>query len=78
MDLQWSQVDLNRENPCAWIHPDQSKSRRAIAVPLSTTAVSVIRSQIGKCQTHVFSYKGRSVTVVNTKAWKAALKRAGI
>ena len=38
----------------------------------------MIRSQLGKCPTHVFSYKGNSVTVVNTKAWKSALKRAGI
>lgn len=76
IDLQWSQVDLTRR--CAWIHPDQAKARRAIAVPLSPAAVEIIRAQIGKSQTHVFSYKGKPVTVVNTKAWRAALKRSGI
>ena len=78
MGLQWSQVDLERKCACAWIHPEQSKNRKGIPVPLSDAAVSVIRSQLGKCPTHVFSYKGNSVTVVNTKAWKSALKRAGI
>jgi integrase len=74
--LQWSQVDLVRRK--AWIHPDQAKARRAIAVPLSESAVEIVRSQLGKCQSHVFSYRGRPVTVVNNKAWQAALKRAGI
>ena len=74
--LQWSQVDLERE--CAWVHPDQAKARRAIAVPFSSSAVAIVRNQLGQCQTHVFSYKGKPVTVVNTKAWRAALKRAGI
>ena len=78
IDMQWSQVDLERKCAVAWIHPEQSKNRKGIPVPLSDVAVSVIRSQVGKCQTHVFSYKGNPVTVVNTKAWKSALKRAGI
>jgi integrase len=74
--LEWSQVDLVRK--CAWIHPDQAKARRAIAVPLSAAAVEIVRSQLGLCQSHVFSYRGKPVTVVNNKAWQAALKRAGI
>ena len=74
--LEWSQVDLVRRT--AWIHPDQAKARKAIAVPLSGAAVIVIREQLGKHQTHVFSYRGHPVTQVNTKAWKAGLGRAGI
>ena len=54
--LEWSQVDLARRT--AWIHPDQAKARKAIAVPLSAAAVIVIREQIGKHLTHVFSYRG--------------------
>src|SRR6266705_4451714 len=34
-----SQVDLARR--CAWIHPDQAKARKAIAVPLTAAAVVV-------------------------------------
>jgi integrase len=74
--LQWSQVDLKRR--CAWIHPDQAKARKAIAVPLTAAAVVVIRQQIGKCATHVFGYRGKPVRQVNTKAWRAALRRVGI
>ena len=76
LDLQWSQIDLARR--CAWIHPDQAKARKAISVPLSKTAVLVLNSQIGNHATHVFTYKGKTVTQVNTKAWRQALKRAGI
>ncbi len=34
--------------------------------------------QLGKHQTCVFSYKGKPVNQVNTKAWYGALKRVGI
>lgn len=74
--LQWSQVDLARR--CAWIHPDQAKARKAIAVPLTAGAVAVLRQQIGKHETHVFSYRGKPIQQVNTKAWRGALKRVGI
>ena len=73
--LEWSQVDLARRT--AWIHPDQAKARRAIAVPLSAAAVIVIREQIGKHQKYVFSFRGKPVRQVNTKAWRAALQRVG-
>ncbi len=75
-DLDWSQVDLERR--IAWIHPDQAKARRAIAVPLNSEAVLVLREQYGKHPDHVFVYRGSSIRQVNTKGWKRALKRAGI
>jgi len=74
--LQWTQVDLVRR--LAWIHPDQAKARKAIAVPLNAEAVVIIRRQLGKHPTHVFSYRGQRIQQVNTKAWYAALARAGI
>jgi integrase len=74
--LQWSQVDVVRR--LAWIHPDQAKARKAIPVPLNAEAVSLIRKHLGKHPTHVFSYLGKPITQVSTKAWYAALKRAGI
>ena len=40
--LQWLQVDLVRR--VGWIHPDQAKGRKAIAVPLNAEAVVLIRS----------------------------------
>ena len=74
--LQWSQIDLARRT--AWIHPDQAKARKAIAVPLSAAAVIVIREQIGKHSTHVFTYHGNPIAQLNTKAWRKALARVGI
>jgi integrase len=74
--LTWSQVDL--VNRRAWIHPDQAKARKAIGVPLSSAAVVVLRQHLGKHAEYVFTYRGKPVTQVNGKAWKAALKRAGI
>jgi integrase len=74
--LQWTQVDLARRQ--AWIHPDQAKARKAIAVPLNSEAVVIIRKQIGRHATHVFSFKGKPIRQVSTKAWYQALRRAGI
>ena len=74
--LEWSQVDLARRT--AWIHPDQAKARKAIAVPLSAAAVVVLREQVGKHATHVFSYRGKRLRQANTKAWRKALSRVGI
>jgi len=74
--LQWTQVDVARR--MAWIHPDQAKARKAIAVPLNAEALALITKQVGKHRTHVFSYRGKPIIQLNTKAWYAALKRAGI
>jgi integrase len=74
--MQWSQVDLARR--LAWIHPDQAKARKAIAVPLNAEAVVMIRKQIGKHPTHIFSFKGKRITQVSTKAWYKALAEVGI
>lgn len=74
--LQWSQVDVVRR--IAWIHPDQAKARKAIPVPLNMEAVMLIRKNLGKHATHVFSLRGKPITQVSTKAWYAALERAGI
>jgi integrase len=69
--LEWSQVDLTRR--VAWIHPDQPKARKAIAVPLNAEAVLIIRKQIGKHSCYVFSYKGHKITQVNTNAWQKSI-----
>jgi len=74
--LQWSQVDLMRK--LAWVHPDQAKARRAIAVPLNAQALTLVQKQLGKHATHVFSYQGKPIIQVSTKAWYAALERADI
>jgi len=74
--LQWEQIDMARK--CAWIHPDQAKAGKAIAVPLNDDACRVIREQIGKHDVYVFTYEGKPVGRANNHAWRKALKRAGI
>ena len=74
--LQWTQVDLERR--VAWIHPDQAKARRAIAVPLNAEVIQLLRKWIGKHPTHVFSFRGTPIRQVSTHAWYMALERAGI
>jgi integrase len=76
VELEWSQVDLQRR--IAWVHPDQAKARKAIAVPLNAEAIVVLRDQAGKHVCRVFTYSGLPVRQVNTKAWRKALERAGI
>lgn len=74
--LEWTQVDL--EGRRAWIHADQSKTRKAIAVPLNADAVLVLRRQQGKHPTRVFTFEGKPFNAANGRTWRNALKRAGI
>ncbi len=75
-NLKWKDVDLDEQH--AWVHPDQAKSGKAIAVPLNQDAMAILLKCKGQHPTHVFTYRGKPITQVNTKAWKKALARAGI
>lgn len=74
--LEWSQVDLERR--VAWIHGDQSKTGRPIGVPLNREAVVILRGEQDKHPRYCFTYLGKRVCQVNTKAWRNALREAGI
>lgn len=74
--LRWTQVDLKRK--IAWVNPDEAKAGRGIAVPLSERAVEELEQQLGAHPEFVFTYRGRPVGQTSTKAWRAALARAGI
>ncbi|MEJ1471784.1 MAG: tyrosine-type recombinase/integrase [Candidatus Sedimenticola sp. (ex Thyasira tokunagai)] len=74
--LRWDQVDMERG--MAWIHADQSKSKKAIAVPLNQSALTVLRRRKSIDTDYVFTYKGKPVARTTTKAWQKALKRAEI
>lgn len=87
--IQWSQIDMRRK--VAWIHPDEAKGGDAIGIPLSDEALEVLKEQVGLHKQYVFVYRksdkpdedgevkeGSPVTKTSTKAWKAALVRAGI
>lgn len=76
--LEWAQVDLLSDTPSFWINVAQSKTRTAISVPLNREALAVLNRQLGKHPVRVFTYAGKPLANVNTRAWRKALKRAGI
>jgi integrase len=53
LDLQWSQIDLKRRH--TWIHADQAKGKRDIAVPLNASAMNVLKRRMAKHSKHVFT-----------------------
>lgn len=74
--LKWAQVNLELKH--AWIKGSQSKNRSPIAIPLNDLAIEVLQQQLGNHPDRVFTYLGEPFEAANTKAWKSALKRAGI
>lgn len=74
--LEWRQVDLERGH--AWIPGSQHKNGKPHSVPLNDMALAVLRKQVGKHASQVFTYCGAPIDQVGTKAWRNALKRAGI
>ena len=74
--LEWSYVDLERRH--IWIPGEQHKNGRPHSVPLNEMAMAVLLRQVGKHPTRVFTYRGEHIGQANTRAWSAALIRAGI
>jgi integrase len=74
--LTWDRVDLKRAT--AFIPGTQAKGAKGIAVPLSAEAVRVLKRWRGQHQTHVFVYRGSPVYQVATRAWREAVKAAGL
>jgi len=76
LGMRWPNVDLERRT--AWVHADEAKGGTAIGVPLNDEAIAVLREEIGKHCDYVFTFRRRPLANANTKAWKNALRRAGI
>ncbi len=74
--LKWQNIDLVRKT--AWVHASESKNAKAIGIPLNKKAIYVIRQQIGHHDTNVFTYRNKSVKKASTKAFRNAVKKAGI
>jgi integrase len=74
--LEWSEINLELKHVC--IPAEKYKNGRPHPVPLNETAMRVLLKRLGQHPTHVFSFRGSSVVQVSTKAWRDALKRAGI
>jgi integrase len=76
LKLEWSQVNLEQAH--MWVNADQSKNGEPIAVPLNREALAVLHRQLGKHPARVFTLAGQPIANANTRAWRNALKRAGI
>ncbi len=74
--LEWCEVDL--ANKIISIPASKMKAGRDFNLPLNQDAIDVIRKQIGRHQKYVFVYEGQPTKKCSTRAWKNALKRAGI
>ena len=74
--LQWKYVDIALRH--AWVPGSQRKNGAPHSVPPNEIALSVVRKQIGKHDAYVFTDKSQPIGQLNTKAWSAALVRAGI
>jgi integrase len=76
LKLEWSQINLEQGH--MWVNAAQSKNRKPIAVPLNREALAVLHRQLGKHPARVFTFAGQPIANANTRAWRSALKRAGI
>jgi integrase len=75
-DLEWSRVDLERAH--LWIPSSHYKTRRAHGVALPAEAVQLLAA-IPRVSGHVFTYRRERIRgTFNTKAFRAARKRAGL
>ena len=76
LNLTWQQIDLKRKT--AWIYGDQAKGKEDIHVSLSEHVIDLLKSQLGNHPEYVFTYRKAPIGNINTRAWRNALKRAGI
>jgi integrase len=74
--LEWKYVDLERKH--AWIPGSKHKNGRPHSVPLNDLACAALQKQLDKHPSRVFTYRGEPIVQIGTKAWTAALERAGI
>lgn len=63
---------------CAWVWPDQAKSRKPIPVPLNEDAMAVVLAQRDRHPEFVFTFEDNPIRNVSTRAWYKALARAGL
>ena len=78
LSLEWSRIDLKARR--AWIPGEQMKAGRTHGLPLSTAAIEVLKDlrKLSPDSERVFTWKGKPVDDCNGKAFKDAVKRAGL
>lgn len=76
LDLEWAEVDFDQGE--IHIPAAKAKGKKPIHVALNETALQVLRSQLGLHPERVFTYRGLPLRNANNRAWRKALKTAGI
>jgi len=71
--LTWDRVSVERG--IAWVEARDAKGKRAIQIPLSKTARTVLRGVSGPREGYVFTWRGKRVGSPKT-AWRKAITRA--
>lgn len=74
--LRWEQIDLNRR--VAWLFSDQVKNGEDLHISLNDVAISVLHARRWVHKEWVFTYQGKPIKRLSTRAWYKAMKRAGI
>ena len=74
--LMWNDIDLARAH--AWVHPENAKAKKAMAIPLNVNAMRILQQQQNKHPEYVFVYQSKPITQCTTKAWYNALEKVGI
>lgn len=74
--MTWDRIKL--KNRSAWCFGDETKNGEDLHIPLNDLAMSILEQRKGKHRTHVFTYQGKPLKRVNTRAWYKAKERAGI
>ncbi|MGL4574988.1 MAG: tyrosine-type recombinase/integrase, partial [Burkholderiaceae bacterium] len=61
-----------------WVHAQDVKAGRNLAVPLNEDALAVLREQRGQHARYVFTYKSQPIrSGASNNGWYAAMRRAG-
>ncbi|PHV09986.1 tyrosine-type recombinase/integrase [Chitinimonas sp. BJB300] len=76
LGMTWDKIDLERRT--AWIDAEDFKNGDDHGIPLNDTAIAILKQCSGKHSSYIFTYRGNPIKQANTKAWRAALKRAEI
>lgn len=74
--LRWEQINV--KNKMIVFSHLTMKNGLPFSIPLSDEALEVLKNEIGKNDTYVFSYRGNPIKNANTRAFKKAQQRAEI
>lgn len=76
LGLTWEQIDFKRR--VCWFYADQTKNGEDLSVSLNDNAMAVLYARRFMHPVYVFTYRGKPIKRLTTKAWYKALDKAGI